>query len=131
MKSKRPISDNELDQLLSGRIRKTSERFDRKAIEMIHDHESNQDRKVFVFPSWIPAVAGLAAVVTLMIFIVNRQTGSPDGAVAPSIESSEIAYVSIPMFEDLFEMDAALAPAAATLNPEFLEALHSLSGEPL
>ena len=131
MNSKKLISDSELDQLLSGHIRKTSERFNREAIEIIRDHKANQDRRVFVFPSWIPAAAGLAAVVAFAIFIVNRPTGSPDGSVAQTPETSEIAYASLPMFEDLFEMDAALTPAAATLNPEFLEALHSLSGEPL
>jgi len=123
MSPKKPMDDKTLDQLLSGRIENVSERFERKAAALLEDENVAEEN--WMFRNWIPVFSGIAAVLAILFFVVVPQDRSGDGS-----NNVEIALTTGPMYEELFEMDAALAPAEATLNPEFFEALRELSSRP-
>ena len=118
-KHAQPPSEAEIDRLLSSQLRRTSPEFEMRWREIRTQWtEKNQRSRRLVWPRWLLwpglATAGIAA--ALVVFGL-REPAPP--AVAPGPVS----------FEELLALDAALAPAAALLNPENREALIHLPAE--
>jgi hypothetical protein len=112
-------SDSEIDRLLGARIQRTSPEFEMRWRKLrAHWSDNNRQAHRSAWPRWLLwpglATAGIAAVLAVRAL---REPPTPPAAPGP-----------VP-FEELFALDAALAPAAPLLNAENRDAVIHLSAQ--
>jgi hypothetical protein len=112
MNPSQPPSDRELDQLLASRLKRTSPEFELRLRELRVRLAGNAAAPRFrIRPWWVWPGLATAALAFAAAVILQRQVSLPPVAPGP------VSY------EELFALDAALAPAAALLNGENRDAV--------
>jgi hypothetical protein len=112
MNPSQPPSDRELDQLLASRLKRTSPDFELRWRELRAQFAGDTAAPRFrIRPWWVWPGLATAALAFAVTVILQRHVSLPPVAPGP------VSY------EELFALDAALAPATALLNGENRDAV--------